>query len=135
MLDLNKKANQLEYELGRLETNLERVDDEITEIERRLEAEVDVAAQQEAVTAEIEDLRSKIERIEEGVIEQFNDHMETVLELLDYANLDRIWLEQVESVVREGRRTVTKSGVRAAHDPHHRVRRRLQGHGRPSLRA
>ncbi|WP_255197732.1 hypothetical protein [Halorarius litoreus] len=35
--------------------------------------------------------------------------MDTVLELLDYANLERIWIEKVHRDVREGRRKVTKS--------------------------
>jgi len=35
--------------------------------------------------------------------------METVLELLDYANIARIWLERRETQVREDRRTVTKT--------------------------
>ncbi len=35
--------------------------------------------------------------------------METVLELLDYANLERIWIERTKQDVREGRRKVTKS--------------------------
>ena len=34
--------------------------------------------------------------------------MESILDLLDYANLDRIWIERVEREVREGRRKVTK---------------------------
>jgi len=109
VLDLHKEANQREYELGKLENKLERVEDEITEIESRIDERGDVEAQVEEVTAEIEDLRTKIERIEEGAIEEFNDHMETVLEMLDYANLDRIWLERVEKEIREGRRKVTKT--------------------------
>jgi len=109
VLDLHKEANQREYELGKLENELERVEDEITEIESRIDERGDVEAQVEEVTAGIEDLRTKIERIEEGAIEEFNDHMETVLEMLDYANLDRIWLERVEKDIREGRRKVTKS--------------------------
>jgi hypothetical protein len=35
--------------------------------------------------------------------------MNTVLEILEYANLERIWIEQVEREVREGRRKVTRS--------------------------
>ena len=57
---------------------------------------------------EIEDLRTRIERIETRAIEEFNEHMETVLEILEYDNLERIWLERVEREVREGRRTVQK---------------------------
>lgn len=110
VLDIHKETNQLEYELGRLETELERVEGEITDIERRIEAEGDVEAQREEVTMEIKELRTEIERIEQGAVEQFNEHMDSVLKMLDYNNLDRIWLERIEREVREGRRKVNKSG-------------------------
>lgn len=35
--------------------------------------------------------------------------MDSVLEILEYGNLERIWLERVKREVREGRRKVTKS--------------------------
>jgi DNA repair exonuclease SbcCD ATPase subunit len=109
VMDLHKEANQLEYDLGRLENDLEDTQTDITEIESRIDERSDVAARIEEVTAKIEDLRTKIEGIEEESIEQFNEQMETVLEMLDYSNLDRIWIERVEKEIREGRRKVTKS--------------------------
>lgn len=109
VLDLHKEANQLEYELGKLENDVERIDSNISEIEDRIAREVDIDEQLQGVNTEIEDLRTRIERIEEEAIDQFNKHMDTVLEILDYTNLDRIWLERVEEVAREGRRKVTKS--------------------------
>lgn len=109
VLDLHKEANQLEYELGKLETDLDRVESDIADIESTILNEDDVEAQIDQVDQEIEDLRTKIERIEQGAVKQFNEHMDTVLEMLDYDNLDRIWLERVEREVREGRRKVTKS--------------------------
>lgn len=109
ILDLHKEANQLEYELGKLETDLERVESEISEVERQIADQDDLKANHDELTAEIESLRTKIERIEQDAVEQFNEHMDTVLELLGYANLERIWIEKVERDVREGRRKVTKS--------------------------
>jgi chromosome segregation ATPase len=109
ILDLHKEANQLEYELGTLETDLDQVEANIAELEDRITAEADIAAQKEEVSAEIESLRTKIERIEDAAIEQFNHHMDTVLDLLEYANLDRIWIEKQQREVREGRRTVERS--------------------------
>jgi len=109
VLDLHKEANQLEYELESLETDLDRVDDDIADIEARIDEESDVNARLEEVGAEIETLRTKIERIEQEAVEQFNEHMDTALELLEYANLDRVWLERVQREVREGRRTVSKT--------------------------
>ena len=56
----------------------------------------------------LEEARTRIERLEDEAIEQFNDHMDAVLDVLGYENIDRIWLERVERDVKEGRRTVTK---------------------------
>lgn len=109
ILELHKEANQLEYELGRLEGNLEDLDGEIEDIEERLDQEIKTKNRLEKTNTEIEELRTRIERIEEEAIEEFNDHMESVLELLEYENLERIWLERVEKEAREGRRKVTKS--------------------------
>ena len=109
VLDLHKEVNQLEYELGKLENDFERVDGNVTEIEDRIADQNEIEREREAVSDEIESLRTKIERIEEDAVEQFNEHMDNVLELLDYDNLERIWIERVQREVREGRRKVTKT--------------------------
>jgi len=109
ILDLHKEANQLEYQLGQLETDLERVEENIASVEERLDEEDKLKAQREEFSDEITDLRTRIENMEKKAIENFNDHMETVLELLEYANLARIWLERRETEVQEGRQTATKS--------------------------
>ena len=109
LLDLHKRANQLEFELGRLQREREEINEEIEDVEGRLTEREQLDAQREEIQAELTDLRGRIERIEEQSISEFNAHMETVLELLDYANIARIWLERRETQVREGRRKVTKS--------------------------
>ena len=109
ILDIHKAANQLEYELGRLEGELDDVESEITDLEERLDAESELRSRREELTETIGDLRTRIDRIERQAVEEFNEHMESVLERLGYSNLERIWLERVERDVREGRRTVTKS--------------------------
>ena len=108
VLDLHKEANQLEYELGRLETDLEQVETEIEEVESTINTQGGLEAQLEEVTDEIEALRTKVDRIEQDAVDEFNSHMDEVLELLEYANLERIWIERVEREVREGRRKVAK---------------------------
>ena len=109
MLDLHKQANRLEFELGRLQREREEITEEIKSVEARLTERDQLDAQHGELQSELTDLRGRIERIEEQAIAEFNAHMETVLELLDYANIARIWLERRETEVREGRRTVTKS--------------------------
>lgn len=103
VLDLHKEANQLEYEIGRLESEREQTEEEITEIDRQLDKRDDLEEQREQVQDEIVDLRTRIDRIEQEVVEEFNDHMDTVLQLLDYANLDRIWIERIKDHERKSR--------------------------------
>jgi len=109
IIDLHREANQLEYDIGRLESELENANKEIESIESRIDERDDIEQQLEVVEEKISDLRTQIDRIENRAAEEFNEHMDTVLELLNYANLDRIWIEKIEREVREGRRTVNKS--------------------------
>ncbi|MGM0592634.1 MAG: archaea-specific SMC-related protein [Halobacteriota archaeon] len=109
ILDLHKTANQLEFESGKLQNELERVESEITRIEKRLDEKEQIETEREQVQAELANLRTRVEQIETQAISEFNERMETVLNLLDYANLERIWIERVERQVREGRRKVDKT--------------------------
>jgi DNA repair exonuclease SbcCD ATPase subunit len=109
ILSLHKEANQLEYDLGTLENDFERVEENIVTIENQLDEESELVARREDISAEIEELRTTIERTETQAIEEFNEHMDTMLEVLEYDNLARIWLERTETEVRDGRRKRTKS--------------------------
>jgi len=109
VLDLHKEANQLEFELGRLESDLDDVTDRIATVEERLTEEDQLRSQREELNAELRDLRTRIDRIEETAVEQFNEHMAAVLDILGYENLERVWIERLERTVREGRRNVEKT--------------------------
>ncbi|MFH5800668.1 archaea-specific SMC-related protein [Haladaptatus sp. CMAA 1911] len=109
VLDLHREANQIEFELGRLESDLEEVEDEIADIESRVGDREQLEARREEISDELADLRTRIEQIETQAVEQFNEHMATVLDLLDYENLERIWIDRTKREVREGRRKSTKS--------------------------
>lgn len=109
ILDQHREANQLEFELDRLETELDDVETEIASIESRLEERDELETRRVEVQEELRDLRTRIDQIEQEAVEQFNTHMGEVLDLLDYANLERIWIEQAEREVRDGRRKTTKS--------------------------
>ncbi len=109
ILDLHKEANQLEFELEQLESELEDVTEQIGSIEERLTEETQLNSQREEITAELTDLRTRIDQIEANAVEQFNDHMDAVLDTLGYENLERIWIERIEREVREGRKKVEKT--------------------------
>jgi DNA repair exonuclease SbcCD ATPase subunit len=108
LLDVHREANELEYELDRLETERQEVTERLNELEDSIAREDDLRAQREAVQTEITDLRTKIERIETEAVDRFNESMETVLDLLEYQNLARIWIEPVERDVRTGRTKTTE---------------------------
>lgn len=114
LLDLHKQANQLEFELGRLETDLKDVTDDIESIEADIEERTRLEDERAAIQDELTDLRTRIEHLENHAVEAFNDHMQTILEVLAYENIERIWLERAEREVREGRRKVQ----RGVFDPH-----------------
>jgi DNA repair exonuclease SbcCD ATPase subunit len=109
IIELHKEANELEFELKRRKEELDEVNERIADIETELKREGDLERELASIDAELDERRTRIERIEQNAIEAFNEHMETVLELLGYANLERIWLERTEREVREGRRVVTRS--------------------------
>jgi chromosome segregation ATPase len=106
LLDLHKEANQLEFELGRLENDLEDVINEIAEIEADLDERERLEEERDDLQEELADLRTRIEQLEAQAIEEFNEHMRTILGVLEYENIERIWIERAEREVREGRRKV-----------------------------
>ncbi|WP_123539350.1 archaea-specific SMC-related protein [Halosimplex salinum] len=109
LLDLHREANELEFEISRRQDDLEDVSDEIEHIESELDRREELQDEREELQEEIEDLRTRIDRIEVEAVEQFNEHMETVLEMLGYENLERVWIERKQQRVKEGRRRVEKS--------------------------
>lgn len=109
ILDLHTEANELEFELDQLTDDLEAVTDEIETIEERLSNREDLEARRESVQQELTEARNRIERIETEAIEEFNTRMDELLAVLQYENIERIWLERREREVREGRRKVSRS--------------------------
>jgi uncharacterized protein YhaN len=99
----------VEFELGQLQDDLEAVEAEITSIEESVDEREELRAERETVSDALVDYRTKIDQFEEQAVEEFNDHMETVLNLLEYENIDRIWIERVEREVREGRQKVEQT--------------------------
>jgi len=104
LVDLHKEANQLEFEVGRVESDLADVENEIASVEASLGGEDELREEREEVASRLEDLRTRVEDIERDAVEAFNDHMETILEVLGYGNIERIWIERTQRTVRKGRR-------------------------------
>jgi DNA repair exonuclease SbcCD ATPase subunit len=95
LLELHREANELEFELGSLRSELEDVRAEIDDIEDQLAELSELRTQRERLATRLTDLRTRVTQREQTAVESFNHHMEELLELLDYDNIERIWIERV----------------------------------------
>jgi len=109
ILALHREANQLEFEIDSLESDLDDVSAEIEEIEEMVNRADDLRDERDALIEELTDKRTKIDQIEANAVDQFNEHMDAILGILEYENLERIWIERVEQTVREGRQKVDRT--------------------------
>ena len=121
VIDAHRAITQLEMELDALEDERETVRDRIDGIETKLEERDSLERRRNEIDDELTDLRTRVERIEERAVEAFNDHMESILSILEYGNVERIWIERRERSVREGRSKATTTAfdlhvVRTADD-------------------
>ena len=108
ILELHKQANQVEFELGRLESELDDVTDRLSHVEDEVAAIPEVRDRRATVQAELENQRTRVDRLEREAVEEFNDRMEEVLGLLGYDNLERVWIERINRRT-ESRRTGEKT--------------------------
>ena len=109
ILSLHREANQLEFEIDSLESDLDDVSAEIEEIEDLVTRADDLREERDALVEELTDKRTKIDQIEANAVDEFNEHMDAILGILEYENLERIWIERVEQTVREGRQKVDRT--------------------------
>jgi len=97
LLEIQERVNELEFELADLREERSEVSAELERTETRVEKRADLEAQREAIQETIVEHRTRIERTEEEAVEQFNAQMADLLELLEYGNVERIWLEPREA--------------------------------------
>ncbi|MBV0925842.1 chromosome segregation protein SMC [Halomicroarcula limicola] len=97
VLELHAEANELEFELDALESEYDDVNEEIEEMEAEIRRDDALLARREDVVEELIDLRTRVDTLEAEATEQFNERMADLLALLDYDNVERIWLERVDT--------------------------------------
>jgi DNA repair exonuclease SbcCD ATPase subunit len=93
--------NDLEFERGRLQQQVENVRAEIREAEQKTDNRDEVEETLADVSSEIENLRQRIEQLETSLVDRFNEHMETLIEALEYRNIARVWLERQKGSSRQ----------------------------------
>ncbi|MFB6140791.1 MAG: archaea-specific SMC-related protein [Halosimplex sp.] len=108
VLEISEEVNTLEFELERLREDRSEIEAEIERIEAKADERSELESRREDIREQLDELRNQVDRLQEEAIEEFNDRMETVLELLEYDNIERIWIERTRERVREGRSKVEK---------------------------
>jgi DNA repair exonuclease SbcCD ATPase subunit len=93
--DVQKRIGELKAELDSKESQREEVDAEIERINRQIDQREQLRADREQLTEQLTELRTRIDRLEAEAVEQFNTHMGTLLDLLGYGNIERIWIERI----------------------------------------
>ncbi|MFP8888395.1 archaea-specific SMC-related protein [Natrialbaceae archaeon A-CW2] len=108
-LDQQKTVTELEFRLERKRDEFADVEADIEDAEDAADRIEAVRDERDAVAERLTELRTRIDRIEEEAVEAFNEHMASVLEVLEYENIERIWIEQTEQNVKQGRRRVEQT--------------------------
>lgn len=93
LLETYEKISELQYERGQKQERLEAVNNEIENVES-LPDKSRLRDQLDEIRDELRRERRRIEELESKSVSQFNDHMEDVLDLLDYRNISRVWIER-----------------------------------------
>lgn len=95
LLERHRRVTELEYERGRVETELADVESEISEIDGLLDQRDHLEARRSAISDEITELRTLIDDRERSAVESFNEHVDDLLSALSYDDLERVWIERV----------------------------------------
>lgn len=109
LLSLQAAVTQLEVERDRTADRLEDVESELADVESELERREELESRRAEITAELTDLRTRIDRLESEAVDAFNTHMEAIRERLGYDNVERIWIEQTQREVAGGRQDITET--------------------------
>ncbi len=102
--DIEDQLINKEVEIRKTNDELQEVKKQIGELEDEIAREEHLQADMNELTEEIGRLRSRVEDIERELVEEFNQTIETVLDLLGYKNIERIWIERKQKTVKVGRR-------------------------------
>jgi peptidoglycan hydrolase CwlO-like protein len=94
LLDLNSEINELEFEVERRADELADIEGDIERIESRLTERQALVEDRDATAERLSNLRGRIDRIEREAVERFNEHMAEILDVLEYGNVERIWIER-----------------------------------------
>ena len=97
ILALHREITELEVTREQLDATAAELTEQIEVLEQQLAERPELEAEREAISEQITEARSRIDQLETETVSAFNEHMMAVLEMLEYENLSRIWIERVDS--------------------------------------
>lgn len=97
LVNAYQQLSKLEYDRGQIENQLAEVEEEIQETEDREESLDVLKDERKEIANNIEKLRTRIGDLETYAVEQFNEHMDTLLDVLGFENIARVWIERIEN--------------------------------------
>lgn len=103
VIELHQEATEKEVQIEQFEQEISEITATIADHKETIAAQPELKAERETLTERLTTLRNRVDDIEQEAVAKFNEQMETVLELLGYNNLDRIWIERKEAEARDGR--------------------------------
>lgn len=89
-----EELSQLEHKRGKIETNLDQVNESIRSLKETIEKKDQTDERLSTVKNDLDTARGRIEKIERDIVTRFNDQMDDLIELLEYENISRVWLER-----------------------------------------
>ncbi|UWG46323.1 DNA sulfur modification protein DndD, ATPase [Halanaeroarchaeum sp. HSR-CO] len=92
-----QRLSKKEHERGTIESKLQSVRSTIDEKEAQIGETATIEEQLDECRDELEKTRGEIDRIERDLVDQFNTQMEDLIDLLDYENISRVWLERLST--------------------------------------
>ncbi|MFB6102155.1 MAG: archaea-specific SMC-related protein [Haloplanus sp.] len=102
VLQLQESAKRLELEIERRQEELDDVTAEIDSIEERIERREELETEREELRDRLTELRQRVEQTEQRAVSEFNERMAEILDILDYSNIERIWIERIGTGENDG---------------------------------
>lgn len=92
--ELQQTVNEHKLAVERLERERDEVVEKIEAIETKANEIEELERKREQITDQLSELRTRIDRLEADSVEAFNQHIEELVDLLEYENLARVWIER-----------------------------------------
>lgn len=95
LLDAYEELSEAQYERGQIEQRLSETTAELERLRGLADERDSLEARRDELEEELADERTRIESLEREAVEAFNTRMGELLDLLEYGNIARVWIERV----------------------------------------